>query len=153
MSYSLQPPGLHHARLLCPSTPGACSNSSPSHWWCHPIISSSVIPFSFLLQSFPASGPFPMIQFLASGSQSTGVLASASVLPMNIQDWFPLRSTGLISLLFETLSIVFTPQFERISSLALSLLYGPTLTFAHDYWKNHSSDNTDLCQQSDVFAS
>ena len=90
MSDSVQPHELQHARPPCPSpTPGACSNSCPSSQWCHPSISSSVVPFS-RLQSFPASGSFQMSQFLVSGSQSFGVPASASVLPMNIQDWFPL---------------------------------------------------------------
>ena len=97
MSNSLQSHGLQHARLPCPSpTPGAYSNSCPSSQWCHPTISSSVVPFSSLLQSFPASGSFPMSQFFASGGQSFGVSVSASVLPMNIQDWFPLGLTGLI---------------------------------------------------------
>ena len=87
------------ARLPCPSpTPRAYSNSCISSQWCHPTISSSVIPFSSLLQSFPASGSFPVSQFFAPGGQSTGVSASASVLPMNIQDWFPLRWTGWISM-------------------------------------------------------
>jgi len=99
MSDSLQLHGLQHARPPCPSpTPGACANSYPSSQWCHPTISSSVIPFSFLLQSFSASGSFPMSQSFASGGQSIGVSASASVLPMNIQDWFPLGWTGWISL-------------------------------------------------------
>ena len=93
----LLPHGLHHARLPCPSpTPGACLNSYPLSRWCHPTISSSVILFSSCLQSFPASGSFPMNQFFASESQSIG--ASASVLPINVQDWFPLGWTGLISL-------------------------------------------------------
>ena len=95
---TLQPHGLQHARLPCLSpTPGACSNSCPSSWWCHQTISSSVVPFSSCLQSFSASGSFPMSQFFASGGQTIGVSASASVLPMNIQDWFPLGMTGLIS--------------------------------------------------------
>ena len=103
VSDSLQPHGLQHARLPCPSpTPGACSNSCPSSRWCHPTISSSVIPFSSCLQSFPASRPFPMNQFFTSGGQSIG--ASASALPMNIQDWFPLGLTGLISLQSKELS-------------------------------------------------
>ena len=76
----------------------SCSNSCPSSWWCHPTISSYVVPFSSCLQSFPASGSFQMTQFFASGGQSIGVSASTSVLPMNIQDWFPLGWTGLISL-------------------------------------------------------
>ena len=99
MSDSLQPHRLEHATLPCPPpTPRACSNSCPSSQWCHPTISSSVIPFSSCLQSFPASGSLPMSQFFASGSQSIGASASASVLPMNIQDWFPLGRTGWISL-------------------------------------------------------
>ena len=99
MSDSLQPHGLQHARLPCPSpTPGAYSNSCPSHWWCHSTISSSVIPFSSHIPSFPASGSFQMSRFFTSGGQSIGVSASASVLPMNIQDSFPLGLTGLISL-------------------------------------------------------
>ena len=108
MSDSLSPRGLHHARPPCPSpTPRTCSNSCPSSWWCHPTNSSSVIPFS-CLQSFPASGSFPMSQFFTSGGQSIGVSASASVLPMNIQDWFPLVLTGLISLQSKGLSRVFS---------------------------------------------
>ena len=91
MSSSLQTHRMQHARLPCPSpTPGACSNSCPSSQWCHPTISSSVIPFSFCLQSFPASESFPVSQFFASGGQSIEVSALALVLPMNIQDWFPL---------------------------------------------------------------
>ena len=96
ISDSLQPYGLQHATLPSPSpTPGACSNSCPLSQWCHPTISSSVIPF-FCLQYFPASGSFPMSQFFASGSRSIGASASASVLPMNIQDCFTLWLTGLI---------------------------------------------------------
>jgi len=99
VSDSLQPHGLEHARPPCPSpTPGVHSNSCPSSGWCHPTISSSVVPFSSCPQSFPASGSFPMSRLFASGSQSVGVSASASVLPMNIQDWFPLGWTGWISL-------------------------------------------------------
>ena len=98
MSNSLQPHGLQHARLPCPSpTPRACPNSHLSSQWCHPTISTSVVPFSSCLQSFPASVSFPMSQiFFTSCGQSIGVSASASVLPMNIQDWFPLGLTGLI---------------------------------------------------------
>ena len=109
MSDSLRPHGLQHTRLPCPSpTPRACSNSCASSWWCHPTISSSVIPFFSCLQSFPASGSFPLSQFFASGGQSIGVSASASVIPMHIQDWFPLGWTGLISLLSKGLSRVFS---------------------------------------------
>ena len=97
---SLQSHRLQNARLPCPSpTPRACSNSCPLSWWCHPTISSSVIPFSSHLQSCSASGSFQMSQFVASGGQSIGFSASVSVLPMNIQDWFPLGWTSWISLL------------------------------------------------------
>ena len=107
MSDSLRPHELQHARLPCPSpTLGACSNLCPSSWWCHPITSSSIIPFSSCLQSFPASGSFPTSQFLASSGQTIGSSALASVLPMNIQDWFPLGLTGLISLQSKGLSRV-----------------------------------------------
>ena len=100
--------------LPCPSpTPGACSNSCPLSQWCHPIISSSVIPFSSCLQSSPASGSFPVNQFFASGGQSIGVSASASILPMNIQDWFPLGLTGWISLQSKGLSRVFSNPTVR----------------------------------------
>ena len=105
VSNSLWPHGLQHARLRCPSsTPGACLNSCPSHWWCHPTISFSVIPFSSCLQAFPASGSFPVSLFFASGGQSIGVSGSASVLPMNIQDWFHLGLTDLIFLQSKGLS-------------------------------------------------
>ena len=91
MSGSFRSQGLQHARPPCPSPiPGAYSNSCPLSWWCHPTISSSIIPFSSCFQSFPASGSFQRSQFFASGGQSIGVSASASVFPMNIQDWFPL---------------------------------------------------------------
>ena len=101
--------GLQHTRLPCPSpSPGACSDSCPLSQWYHPTISSSVVPFSSHLQAFPASGSFPMSQFFASGGQSIGVSASASVLPMNIQDWFPLGLTDWISLLSKGLSRVFS---------------------------------------------
>ena len=139
------------SRLPSPSpTPRACSNSCPYSQWCHPTISSSVFPFSSPLQSFPASGTFPMSQFFASSGQSIGASASAPVLPLNIQDWFPLGWTGLISLQPNGLSR--TPQFKSINSLALSFLYSPPLTSVHDYWKNHRFDYMDHCQQSNVSA-
>ena len=116
---------LQHTRLPCPSpTPGAYSNSCPSSQWCHPTISSSVVPFSSCLQFFPASVSFPMSQFFASGGQSIGVSASASVLPMNIQDWFPLGQTGWISLQSKGLTRVFsntTVQKHQFFSAQLSL--------------------------------
>ena len=106
---SLQPCGLQHVRLPCPSpTPRACSNSCPSSRWCNPAISSSVIPFSSYLQSFPASGSFPMSQFFISAGQSIGDSTSTSVLPMKIQDWFPLGWTGWISLQSKGLLRVFS---------------------------------------------
>ena len=99
VSDSLRPHALQHSGPPCPSpTPRVYSNSHPLCWWCHPTISSSVVPFSSHLQSFPESGSFPMSRFFASGGQKIGVSASASVLPMNIQDWFPLGWTGWISL-------------------------------------------------------
>ena len=108
MSNSLRPHGIQHARLHSPSpTPRACSNSCQSSWWCDPTISSSVISSS-CLQSFPASGSFQTSQFFTSGVQGIGASASASVLPMNIQDWFPLEWTGCISLLSKGLSRVFS---------------------------------------------
>ena len=106
----------------------------------------TVVPFSSCPQSFPASRSLSTTRFFTLGGQSTG--ASTSVLPMNIKSWFPLRLTGLTSLLpRDSQGSSPTPQFGGISSLALSLLYGPTLTFVHDYWKNHSSDFTDLCMK------
>ena len=109
MSNSLRPHGLRHARPACPLLcPRVCSNSCPLNQWCHPTILSSVIPFSSCLQSFPASGSSPMNRFFASGGQSIGTSVSESVLPMNIQDGFPLGWTGLISLLFKGLSRVYT---------------------------------------------
>ena len=109
MSDSFQPHGLQHARLPCPSSsPGACSNSCPLSQWCHPIFSSSVAPFSSCPQSFSASGSFPMSQLFTSGGQRIGASAPASVFPMNIQGWFPLGLTGLISLQSKGLSRVFS---------------------------------------------
>ena len=124
-SDSSQTYGLQHTRPPCPSpAPGACSNSCPSSQWCHPAISSSVIRFSSRLQSFTASGSFPMRQLFASGGQRTGASASTSVLPMNIQDWFPLGWTGWISLQPKGLSGVFsntTVQKHPFCSAQLSL--------------------------------
>ena len=124
VSDSLQPHELQHARLPCPSpTPGACSNSCPLGWWCHPTILSSVFPFSSCLQSFPASGSFQMSHFFASGGQSIGVSASASVLPMNSRNWFPLGLTGWICFQSKGLSRVFsntTVQKHQFVSTQLS---------------------------------
>ena len=127
-------------RLPCPSpTPGACSKSYPSSRWCHPTISSSAVPFSSCPQSLPASGSFPMSQLFTSGGQNTGVSASASVLPMNTQDWFPLGWTGWISLQSKELSSVFSnTTVHKHQFFGAHLSLWPTLTSIHDYWKNHS---------------
>ena len=116
VSDSLRPHELQHARPPCPSpAPRVHSNRCPSSWWCHPTISSSVIPFSSCPQSFPASGSFPMSQLFASGGQSIGVSASTSVLPMNNQDWSPLGRTGWISLQSKRLSRVFSNTTVQIA--------------------------------------
>ena len=109
MPDSLRPHESQHARPPCPSpTPGVHTNSCPSNRWCHPAISSSVVPFSSCPQSLPASGSFPMSQLFAWGSQSIGISSSASILPMNTQNWFPLGWTGWISLQSKRLSRVFS---------------------------------------------
>ena len=139
---TLRPHESQHARPPCPSpTPGVHPNPCPSSQWHHPTISSSVIPFSSCPQSFPASGSFHMIEFFTSGGQSTGVSAS-SVLPMNTQDWSPLRWTGWISLQCKGLSRVFsntTVQKHQFSIAQLSLWSNSHIAI-HDYWKNHSLD-------------
>ena len=145
MSDSLQPHKSQHARPPCPSpTPGVHSNSHPSSPWCHPAISSSVVPFSFCPQSLPASESFPMSQLFTWGGQSTGVSALTSFLPKKSQDWSPSEWTGWISLQSKGLSLFQesspTPQFQSISSFVPSFHYSPPLTFIHDYWKNHSFD-------------
>ena len=145
MSDSLRPHELQHARPPCPSpTPRVYSNSCPSSRWCHPAISSSVVPFSSCPQSLPASESFPMSQLFAWGSQSIGVSALASVLPKNTQDWSCSSRDSQ-----ESSS---TPQFKSINSSALSFLQSPTLTSMHDHWKNYCLDWTDLCWQSNVSA-
>ena len=132
---------LQHARPPCPSpTPGVYSDSCPLSQWYHPTISSSVIPFSWL-QSFPASGSFQMSQFFKSdGGQSIGISASALVLPVNTQDWFPLGWTSWISLQSEGLSRVFSNTTIQKHQLFSTQLYSLTLTSIHDYWQNHSFD-------------
>ena len=135
----LWPCGLQHAKFPCPSpTPGACSNSCPLSRWCHPTISSSVVPFSSRLQSFPASGSFPRSQFFASGDQSIGV--SALTCPSNEysgpisfkMDWLDVLAVQ------GTLKSLLQHQFKSINSSTLSFLYSPTLTSIHDYWKKHT---------------
>ena len=147
MSDSLQPHGLQRPSLPCPSsTPRACSNSCLSGRWCHPTISSSIVPFSSCPQSFPASGSFPKSQLFPSGGQSTGVSASASVLPMYTQDWSHLGWTGWISLQSKGFSSIFSSTTVWKHQLsALSLLCGPTLASVHDYRQNRSFDHGDLC--------
>ena len=137
MSDSLRPHGLPHSRPLCPlPIPRVYLTSCPLSRWCHPAISSSVIPFSSRPQSFRASGPFQMNQLFPSGGQSIGVSASTSVLPMNIQNWFPLGRTGWISLQSKGLWVIFPiPQFKSINSSALSFLYSATLISICDHWK------------------
>ena len=129
-----------HTSFPCPSpSPGVCSNSCPLSQWCHPTISSSVITLSSCLQSFPASWAFPVSQLFASGGQSIGASASASVLPMNFQGWFPLGLTGLISLQSKRLSKVFSSTTVwKHQFFGTSFLYSSTLTSMQDYWKNHS---------------
>ena len=133
VSNSLQPHGLQHARPPCPSpTPGAYSNSCPLSRWCHPPISSSVIPFSSHLQSFPPSGSFPISQLFAPGGQSIRVSASISVLPMNIQDWFPLGWTGWISLQSKGLPRFFSnTSVQKASILQYSAFF--TVQLSHLY--------------------
>ena len=140
MSDSLWPHGLQRFRLPCPSpSPRACSNSCLLSQWCHPTISPSVILFSSCLKSFPASGSFPMSQLFASGGQSIWVSASASILPMNTQDWSPLGWTGWSPCSArDSQESSPTPQFKSINSWALSFLYSPALMSIHDYWKNYS---------------
>ena len=139
---TLRPHESQHARPPCPSpTPGVHWDSCPSSWWCHPAISSSVVPFSSCPQSLPASQSFPMNQLFAWGGQSTGVSASASFLPKKSQGWSPSQWTSWISLQSKGLSRVFsntTVQFKSINSSVLSFLYSPTVTFIHDHWKNHT---------------
>ena len=157
VSDSLWPHGLQHARPPCPSpTPGVYSNSCPLSWWCHPTISSSVVPFSSCLQSFPASGSFPVSHLFASGGQSVGVSASASVLSMNIQGWFSLGLTGSfrIDLLSAkgTLSSFIQHCNWKHWFFSAQPFYGPTLKSIHNYWKNHRFDYMDFCWQSNVSA-
>ena len=132
MSNALRPHELQQIRPSCPSpTPGVYTNPCPLSQWCHPTILSSVIPFSFCPQSFPASGSFPMSQLFAWGGQSIGVSASASVLPMNTQDWFPLGCPR------DSQESSPTPQFKSINSSALSFLYSPTLMSIKDRVESH----------------
>ena len=144
VSDSLPPHESQHARPPCPlQTPGVYSNSCPSSRWCHPAISSSVVPFCSCPQSLPASGSFPKGQLFAWGGQSIGVSASASVLPMNTQDWSTLGWTGWISLQAKEESSP-TPQFKSINFSALSFLHSPTLTSIYDHGENDSLDQSNI---------
>ena len=144
VSDSLQPHESKHARPPCPSsTPGVHLNSCPSNRWCHPAISSSVVPFSSCPQSLPASESFPMSQLFAWGGQSTGASALASFPPKNTQSWSPCSPR-------DSQESSPTPQFKSINSSVLSLLHSPTLTSIRDHWRNHSLDYTHLCWQSNV---
>ena len=163
---SWQPHGLQHAWLPCLGSPMDCSTPDFHVLHCLPEfaqihvhrvgdtiqLSQPVTPFSFCLQSFPASGSFPMSWLFASRDQSIGTSALESVILMNIQGWYPLGLTGLISLQSKGPSRVFSSalQFKSINSSALSLTYGPALASIPDYWKNHSFDYLDLCQKNDV---
>ena len=153
MSHSLWPHGLQHATLPCPSpSPGPCSNSCLLNQWYHPTISSSVVPFSSCLQYFPGSGSFLMSQFFTSGGQRIGASASASVLPMNIQDWSPLGWTGWMSLLSKRLSRVFSnttvqkhqffcaqPSLWSNSHTYTSLLEKPKFWLYNLHWQSNVS--------------
>ena len=149
VSNFLWPRGLQHAS---PSpNPGACSNSCPLSLWCHPTISSSVVPFS-CFQSFPASGSFPMTHFFESVVLGIGVSDSASVLPMSIQKWFPLGLTGLISLQSKGFKSLLQHHSSKASILWHSAFFMVQLASLGDYWKNHRFDCVDLCWQSKVSA-
>ena len=141
VSHSLGPHESQHARTPCPPpTPRVYSNSCPSSRWCHPAISSSVVPFSSCPQSLPASGSFPISQLFTSGGQSIGVSALIPVLPMNTRTdlWDGLGGSPCSPRNSQESSP--TPQFKSINSLALNFLHHPTLTSIHDHWKNHSLD-------------
>ena len=144
MSDSLRPHEPQHTRPPYPSpTPGVYPNSCPLSWWCHPTISSSVVLFSSQSQSFPASGSFPMSQLFTPGGPSIGVSASASVLPRNIQGWFPLGLIGLISLLSKGLSSLFQKHSLKASVIWCSAFFMVQLLHPYNsspYWKKHSLD-------------
>ena len=154
MSSSLRSHGLQHTRLPGPSlSPRICSNSCPVSQWCYPTISSSVAPFSSYPQSWPGSGFFPMSQLFPSGGQNIRTSASASISPVNIQDWFPLGLTGLISLLSKGLSRDFSSTtVQKHQYFGVQSSFVPALTAVHNDWKNHSFEFIELCWQSDVFA-
>ena len=155
VSDSLRAHGLQHTRLPCPSpTPRVYADSCLLSWWCHPTISSSVVPFSSCLQSFPASGSFLTSQFFVPGGQSIKNFSFSTSrsnehpgLISFRMDWLDLPAVPRDSQVSSS-----TPQFKSINSAALSFLYSPTLTSIHDYWKNHTFDQMDLSWQSNVSA-
>ena len=149
--YSWGPHGLQHAQLPCPSpSPRTFSNSCPLSWWCHPTISSSVIPFSSCLHCFPASGSFLMSQLFISGGPSISISPSNEYSGLI---YFGIRWLALLAIQGTLKSLLQDhTQLKSINSSVLSLHYGPTLISIHDQWKNHSFDYTDLCQQSNVSA-
>ena len=150
VSDSPQPHGLQHTKLPCPwPTPGAYSNPCPLSWWCHPTISPSIVPFS-CLQSFPASMCFPVSQFFLSGGQSIGASVSASVLPMDIHDWFPLGWTGWISLLSKGCSRVFSSTSLKTSIIWHSAFFMVQLSLLYMTTGKNIALTTDLCRQSNV---
>jgi len=141
VSDSLQPREPQHPRPPCPTpTSVAYPNSCLLSRWCHPTISSSVIPFSSCPKSFPTSGSFPVSHLFASGGQSTGVSALASFLPKNNQHWSPLEWTAWISLQSKGLARIFSNTTVQKHQFFAVQLYSPTLKSVHDYWKNHSLD-------------
>ena len=154
VSDSLPPHELQLVRPPCPSpTPGVYSNSCPPSRWCHPAISSSVIPFSSCPQSLPASGSFPMRQLFAWGSQSIGVSALASVLPMNNQDWSPSGWTGWISLQSKGLKSLLQHHSSKALIFRCSAFFTVQLSYPYmTNGKKHNLDQTDLCWQSNVSA-
>ena len=151
ISKSLWPHGLQHARPSCPiAPPEVCPSSCPLYSWCHPAITSSDTLFSFCLQSFQASGAFPMSWLFASDGHNTGASASASVLPMSIQDWVPLRPFWSLCHSRDFQEYSLAPLFESTSSLLFYLLYCPALTTVHDHREDHSPDYMNFHWQRDV---
>ena len=145
MSNPLWPHGLQHARMLCPLFPSICSNSCPLSWWCHPNISSSDITFSSCPQSFLSWGSFPMSWLFTSGAQSIGASASASVLSVNIQGWFPLGLTGLVSLLSKGLWRVFSSiRVQKHQFFDTQPSLWSNSTSIQDFWRKHSFDYMDF---------
>ena len=151
MSDSVQSHGLMHTRPPCLSpSPRICTSSCSVYWWCLPAISSSDALSSLCPWSIPESETFPTSHLFVSDDQNTRASASASLLPVSIQDWSPLRLNGFISMLFKGLSGVFSSTFGGINSLAFFLLYDATLTTTYDHWEDHSLDYIDLCWHNNV---